>query len=298
MQVFDLHADTISKLMDTKEELRKNNLHLDVERLCNYSSYVQVFAVFSEEFSPVLAKTAAKEIIEKFYAECRKNNIAICKNYDDYMAAKSPVKAFLSLEGGYCIEEISDIDRLYDMGVRMIAPTWNYGSAIASGVLDEIDNGLSAFGKKAVLKMNELGIIIDVSHISPRSFWDIARISKMPIIASHSNLKSVKQNARNLDDEQFVQICKMGGIVGINLYPQFFGEDIKDVVEHVKKMLALGGEDSIAIGADFDGVDRLPRGVRGVEDIEKLINLIPVESEIREKIAFKNALRISKLHNI
>ncbi len=298
MQIFDLHADTISKLIQTKKELMENNLHIDAKRLFSFSSYVQVFAVFSEEFVPDNAKTEVKNIIKRFYEECEKNKISICKNYNDYMLSKGRVKAFLSIEGGYCIENLTDIDWLYNMGVRMIAPTWNYGSGLASGVLDAIDSGLSEFGKSAVVKMNELGIIIDVSHISEKSFWDIIKISRKPVIASHSNLKSVKENPRNLTDEQFSAICKSGGVCGINLYPLFFGDDIKNIVEHVKKMLVLGGEDNIAIGADFDGIDRLPVGVCGVEDMEKVIKLLPVTREIREKIAFRNALRVLKLHNM
>ena len=297
MEIFDAHCDTISELLGRGKNLSENNLHIDMKRLSEYSSYTQVFAAFVAPEYADCAMERTKAIINKFYYEAVKNKIAVCKSYTDWENAKENVKAFLSLEGGDAIQSVSDVSELYGMGIRMIALTWNYKNKIACGVMEKEDSGLSEFGAEVIRQMNRLGIIIDVSHLSEKSFWDVLKISKKPVCASHSNLKSVKNHLRNLTDEQFIKIKETGGVAGINFYPPFFGDDIKDIVCHVGRFLSLGGEDNIGIGTDFDGVDCLPCGILGVQDMEKVIKMLPYSTEIREKIAFRNFLRVIKAHN-
>lgn len=297
MEFFDAHADTISELINRGKCLRENDMHIDMKRLSEYASYTQVFAAFISPDYKEDAMKRAVSIINRFYDEAKENGITVCKSYKDWENAKTPVKAFLSLEGGDAINEILDLHALYNMGVRMIAPTWNFKNSIACGVMEKEDTGLTDFGKEIILEMNRLGIIIDVSHLSPKSFWGVCKITKKAICASHSNSKSVKNHVRNLTDEQFLAIAKTGGVVGINFYPPFLGDDISDIVRHTDKFLALGGEDNIGLGSDFDGVDCLPSGISGAEDMEKVIRMLPYSTEIREKIAFRNFLRVIKEHN-
>ncbi len=297
MEFFDAHADTMSELLDQNTELCHNSLHIDAKRLSAYSSYTQVFAAFIAPEYKDSAMERAVRIIEKFYEETKKCGITVCKSYSDWKKAKTPIKAFLSLEGGEPIQTIDDLCKLYKMGVRMIAPTWNFRNKIACGVMEEKDTGLSTFGEEVIREMNRLGIIIDASHLSEKSFWDVLRISKKPICASHSNSKAVKDHPRNLTDEQFLAIVKTGGVVGINLYPPFLGDKAEDVIRHIDRFLRLGGEDNIGLGSDFDGVDCLPDGVCGVEDMEGIIKMLPYTTGIREKIAFRNFLRVIKAHN-
>ena len=102
---------------------------------------------------------------------------------------------------------------------------------------------------------------------------------------------------RNLTDEQFVKIKEMRGVVGINFYPEFLGEDISDIARHIDRFLSLGGEDNIGLGSDFDGVERLPCGICGVQDMDKVIKSLPYETDLREKIAYRNFLRLFKEYN-
>ncbi|MBE7015965.1 MAG: membrane dipeptidase, partial [Ruminococcaceae bacterium] len=102
---------------------------------------------------------------------------------------------------------------------------------------------------------------------------------------------------RNLTDHQFTQIVKTGGVAGINFYPPFLGDSIACVKDHIDRFLSLGGEDSICLGSDFDGVDCLPCGINDVSDMDKVVNSLPYSTEVREKIAFKNILRVIKAHN-
>lgn len=297
MRIFDAHADTVSRLLDEGKSLRENDVHIDAARLSAYESYTQVFAAFIDPEYKNCAMERAKSLIARLYEEADSCGITVCRNYDDWAAAGTKVKAFISLEGGEPIKSLADLKELYDMGVRMIAPTWNYRNEIACGVMEENDTGLTDLGARVIREMNRLKIIEDVSHLSEKSFWDVAEISQMPIVASHSNSKAVTNHRRNLTDAQFMKIKETGGCVGINFYPPFLGDDIADIVWHINHFIALGGEDNIGLGSDFDGVDALPCGMRGAEDMEKVIKMLPYSAEVREKIAFRNFLRVIKAHN-
>ena len=115
--------------------------------------------------------------------------------------------------------------------------------------------------------------MIDVSHISEKGFWDVLETTKKPILATHSNVKAICGHRRNLSDEQICAIIKNGGCIGVNLYSEFLsdmGADINDIFRHIEHILALGGENNIGLGSDLDGMDSLPNGIKGIEDIYKI----------------------------
>ncbi|MBR4720263.1 MAG: membrane dipeptidase [Clostridia bacterium] len=292
MRVFDAHCDTLSEMYDKKQGFAKNNLHIDLYRMSKYDRYTQVFAIFTPPERKDNAKEYVKEITALFYDEMAKNGVTVCKNYADLAKSKTKQNAFLSIEGAECVEKILDIWELKENGVFMIAPTWNFKNKIACGVMENEDTGLTEFGREVICEMDRLGMILDVSHLSEKSFFDAVKIFKKPIVASHSNSKAIVNHKRNLTDEQFLIIKRSGGVVGINLYPDFFGESVKAHIDH---FLSLGGEDNIGLGCDFDGVDRLPVGVKGIEDIEKLE--MPCSKEICQKITESNFLRVLKAYN-
>lgn len=290
--IFDAHCDTISELINQNKRLAENDMHIDVRRMSQYDTYTQVFAAFIDPEYKDCAMERALTIIDRFYEEARENSITVCKSYDDWKNAKTPLRAFLSLEGGEPIEKLSDLHLLYDLGVRIAALTWNFKNKIACGVVEKEDTGLSDFGREVVREMNKIGMTVDVSHLSEKSFWDVAEITKKPIVATHSNSKVLCGHIRNLTDEQFLKIKETGGVVGINFYPLFLGEDISCIQEHIDRFLALGGEDNIGFGSDFDGVECLPRGMNGIQDMKKLLDMLPYSDEIKEKIAYKNFMRV------
>lgn len=297
MRIFDAHADTISEIFDSNKNLWDNDLHIDARRMSAYEEYTQVFAVFISPEHKNRGMDRACELIKRAKAEMASCGITLCKSYRDWEASHTKVKGFLSLEGGEPICKISDVKKLHNLGVRMIAPTWNFRNKIACGVLEEKDTGLSDFGKDVIREMERLGIICDVSHLSEKSFWDIAGIYKKPLVASHSDSFSVKNHRRNLTDRQFEAIKNSGGCVGINFYPHFLGDKTEDAILHIDRFLSLGGEDNIGLGSDFDGVDCLPSGIEGCQDMEGFIKMLPYTTKIREKIAYKNFLRVIKAHN-
>lgn len=300
--IIDTHCDTATKMYDDGERLYSNRLHIDILKMKKYSGYSQFFACFTGENNKEYAFSVFKNLID----EIRKNSehISLVKNYNEFMAAISNKKiaAFLSLEGAEPIEDVLDVQEFYNIGVRMISPTWNFDNRLAGGVLGDEKQGVTHFGKAVISEMNRLGIVCDVSHLNEKSFWDISEITRFPLVASHSNSYKVCKNKRNLTDEQFSIIAKSGGYVGINLYPPFLSgvknAKISDVLLHIEHFLSLGGEEVIGLGCDFDGVDCLPFGISSVESLIKIFDEMQkagYSDELIEKIAHKNCEKIIKL---
>lgn len=301
--LIDLHCDTGSVALDKNEGFYKNSLQIDLEKMKDYN-YTQFFAAFIAPEYKETAMARAMEIIKKTKSEILKSSgrMALCKNYKDYCQNEGKIRAFLSLEGGEPIGSEEALLRLYDEGVRLVALSWNYKNQICAGVLEEDETlGVTEFGKEIIALMNKLGIIIDVSHLNDKSFWDVLELSKKPVIASHSNSRTICPNKRNLTDEQFLAIKRSGGIVGINFYPYFLTEEknasVEDIIRHIEHFLALGGEDFLGIGADFDGVSCLPRNICGAEDVSKLFDEMlkyGYKEEIIKKISCTNMERFLK----
>ncbi|NHN28302.1 membrane dipeptidase [Paenibacillus sp. S3N08] len=172
--------------------------------------------------------------------------------------------ALLTLEGAAAIQGNSLYTHtLYHLGVRMIGITWNYANWAADGVLEPRQGGFSLKGKNFVKECNKLGILLDVSHLSERAFWDLAETSSQPFVASHSNAKAICAHPRNLDDDQIRAIIEKDGRIGITFVPFFVGEPhnetIEQLLKHIEHICALGGQKQIVLGSDFDGIDeRIP----------------------------------------
>lgn len=292
--IFDTHCDTLCAVLDKGKSIIKNDCHADFERMKQYKRYTQVFACFIAPVYHSCADERTMTLIDTFH-----------RVTDDLPES---IRAILSIEGGEGIYSLAQLRNYYRLGVRIIAPTWNYSNHIASGALEKDETrGLTEFGKKVIAEMNRLGILADVSHLNDKSFYDIADYSDKPIIASHSNSRSVCRSKavcpveRNLTDDQFMRIKQSGGGVGINFCPDFLNEsgkaDIDDIIRHIEHFMSLGGEDNIGIGADFDGVDSLPDGINGVQDVykifDRLLQIGYTENQI-EKISHKNFERILK----
>lgn len=279
--IFDAHCDTLSVMLDTKQDFSHNSCNIDLKRQNSYNSYTQIFACF----------------ISPEYRGCA---LERCINMID-LFHKQGINGLLSIEGGDMITSLPVLRTLYRLGVRIAALTWNYSNHIASGA-DEPDSsrGLTEFGKKVVLEMNRIGMYIDVSHLNDRSFYDIAGISSAPIIATHSNSRAVCRHRRCLTNDMFRLIIESGGCAGINLYPPFLDSsgkaNVDSAIRHIEHFMALGGENNIGIGADFDGTDGfLPDGISGCEDLYKIFDRLlqlNYTYEQVEKISHKNFERL------
>jgi len=306
----DCHCDTIVEIADGKGSLadRTDLGHVDIPRLLKAKVSVQFFALYiGEEYKPLAPLQRTLELVDVFYQELSKNSpqLELIKEYSDIEAIrkKGKIGAFLTVEGGEGIQESLYLLRiLYKLGVRGMTLTWNQRNAIADGAWEGPDGGLSNFGRQVVDEMNNLGMLIDVSHINRAGFFDVVRCSAKPVIASHSNARSLCDHPRNLDDEQLKRLADRGGVTGINFVPEFLvadgkTADIEAVADHIDYIKSLIGVDYIGIGSDFDGTECLPKGL---EDVSKLPDLIAVlsgrgyrDSEL-EKIFGGNVLRLLK----
>ena len=293
--IFDTHCDTAEKI------LSKTNKRIEAspDMMNHYHHFAQFFASFISDryYENPLIRTL--ELINTIYNLAGKYDMNICTDIYDLKKSwkKNKTAAFISVEDACAVKNIEILEILYSLGVRMMSLTHNNTNHLGGGALGE--GGLSDLGKSVVLKMNELGMILDVSHSNEKTFFDICKSTNFPIVASHSNSYTICKNPRNLKDSQFEEIRRLGGVCGICYYPPFLSEKevatIDDIILHIEYFLSLGGEDNICLGSDFDGVDYLPDGLNNVDEVYKILNLLAkkgVSNDIIEKIAYKNIMRV------
>lgn len=309
MNVIDLHCDTILRCMEDEERfgIAENEFSVDINKLKEANSLAQFFALYVDlkEFEDPFIY--CMKMADKFFRELEKNKelIKIAKNYKEMIENKEQGKlsAFLTIEeGGVLKGEIENLRSLYQLGVRLITLTWNYPNEIGFPNCEAQyrQQGLTTFGKEVVKEMNSLGMIIDTSHLSDKGFYDVAKLSSKPFVASHSNARSVTSHSRNLSDEMIKILAGKGGVMGINFEKLFLGTEplsrVEEMVTHINHIKNVGGIDVIAIGTDFDGISN-GLEIENIGQINKLILGLQrnhfSEAEI-EKMLYKNAMRVIK----
>lgn len=309
MRSIDMHCDTILRLMDDKEnlELYENHLSIDIKKLKKGNSLAQFFAMWIDLKKSVDPLETCLEMIDKFYIEIEKNsdNICLATNYRDIIKNdnEGKISAVLAIEEGGAIKgQMHNLRNFYRIGVRAITLTWNTANEIGYPNIKKNyrDRGLTSFGEEIVYEMNKLGMLIDVSHLSDKGFYDVVRLSSKPFIASHSNSRIIKEHSRNLTDDMIKLLSESGGTTGICFERDFLGESenarIEDIIRHIKHIRNIGGIDVIALGSDYDG-SHPNCEINNIGEIEKLIFALKdnkfSEDEI-DKIFYKNALRVIK----
>ncbi len=206
------------------------------------------------------------------------------------------IGTLLTIEGADALAgNIEMVEIFHRLGVRLMTLTWNHRNELADGVGEEYAGGLSGFGREVIAEMNRLKMIVDVSHIHEKGFWDVLAVTKLPVMASHSNAKAVCGNRRNLTDEQIIALKDAGGFIGINYLAEFLrdggGATIVDVVRHVDHIASLGALSILGLGSDFDGIAQGPEGINGPQDVplifEALLKAGYSEEQVKG-IAFDN----------
>ncbi len=300
--VFDGHCDTISRLARMPmERLAGNSGQWDLDRVDCYGQQAQFFAIFWDSALP-MTKSVVKREFKVFQKECKtyRDRIRHCRTAREAKDAMSQgkVAAFLSVEGAELIGcSLDGLQEAYDKGVRAVNLTWNHANALSGSHMDHPEQGLTPLGVEYVQKMQQLGMLVDVSHLSDPGFWGVMENATKPIIASHSNSRAVFSHTRNLTDEQFTAIMKNHGVAGLNAYAAFLGDGVvtgDTLLAHLEHFLSLGGEKNVALGGDWDGCDRLPQGYTGVwswaEFYETLLQHNYPESLVKD-LFFNNLMR-------
>ena len=206
------------------------------------------------------------------------NRISVATSYAELCNNKRNgiPTVFLGIENGCVLAgNLDNIEYFYRLGVRYITLCHNGDNLLCDSAMQSLDthNGLSEFGRQVVLKMNAVGMMVDVSHVGEKSFWDAVALSTKPIIASHSCCKALRNHPRNLTDEQIRAIARSGGVVQICLYKHFLADTdvatVADAVRHIKHVVELVGVDYVGIGSDFDGGGE----IAGATSENQLINI-------------------------
>lgn len=308
MKVIDMHCDTVLRLMNREDiGLLENDLNVDIRKLQRGDSLAQFFAMWidlEKEDDPM--ETCLK-MIDRFYTELDKNSdtISLATNYDELMKNKNnnKISAVLTIEEGGAIKgQLHNLRNFYRLGVRGITLTWNNVNEIGYPNTNEEygQMGLTEFGEAVVHEMNELGMLIDVSHLSDEGFYQVSKLSKKPFIASHSNSRVIKNHRRNLTDPMIRTLSENGGVMGICFERDFLGDSenarIEDMIRHIKHIRDIGGIDVIALGSDYDGSNPNCE-IGNIGEIDKLREALEdnkFSQEHIEKIFYKNALRVIK----
>ncbi len=308
--VFDFHCDTalamLGQDLNSAGCLAKNEGHIDLERASTLAGYAQCFACFTTDLPELTQGISPIVIFERELAtiqrEISRNSRRIAIAYDtkdieeNRMAGK--MSAILTLEGtagiGFNPELLEDLSMI---GFRVVSLSWNERNPLTGSNLT--GGGLTDLGREFVKEAQRVGMLVDVSHISDEGFWDIMKITDAPIIATHSNSRSLCPHSRNLTDDMFRAIRETGGVAGYNMCDEFTAVEnptLDDVCNHLFHFLELDPSGKgIALGGDLDGVSGLPAGFSGVEDWPKLSARLlerGMEEQMVRDIFWNNAMGV------
>lgn len=310
MFICDCHCDTLTELYNKNASLYENEQHFDIKRQIALGGGLQFCAIYvpTEVFRYQGGLRYTLCLLDKYNQEIKKlheNGIDVLQvrtAEDAGNVLKHKAATLLAIEEGGAIDgSLEALRCLYELGVRAMTLTWSNRNDIADGINEEATgSGLTLFGKQVVAEMNRLGMLVDVSHISTAGFWSVIETSTKPIIATHSNAKSLCSHPRNLNDEQIKALAQNGGLAGITFAGQFLEEDwrnacIESVYKHIDYMLNLiGNDDHIGFGSDFDGISHPPYNIQGVQDYKPLIEYLSkyYSDETIYKITHQNVINL------
>lgn len=322
MQIFDAHSDI---WMKTVKERRLGNkdyfMNIHYPKLQRGKISGGIFVVYTrtdEKVDPVryLWKEIGGVMGDIKYLKEKGAPIDFVKSYREIEISRDEGNFFalMGIEGLSGIEgDIDQIKTLYNLGFRHASLTWNEENQLAAGAAIEDDNrGVTSIGEEAIKLMDKLGMLMDVSHLNERSFWDVTEIWKKPIIASHSNSKAILRHRRNITDDQARAIAKTGGVIGVNACGEFLHLDkptIDCYLDNIDHFVNIAGLEAVGIGFDFcdflrsgslGSDESITRGVKGLEDVttgRAVLEGLKTRGYSREdidKIAHGNFLRVIK----
>ena len=318
-KTIDMHCDTLMRayFRDKDDLFTCPEFDLDISRMIESGMMAQFFAIFvpsAKEYARYEKEYKGDdEYIDKcasiFNHTVQKHADVVAKAtsakeiLDNYASHK--VSAILTMEDGVAVQgDMKKLDYFHSLGVRVLSLTWNYKNCFGypnSKDPEIMQKGLKDFGKEAVKHMQEIGMLVDVSHLSDGGFYDVYKLSKVPFIATHSNARALCNHSRNMTDDMILKLHEKGGVMGINICPDFLDDtpgnkDSKisrlcDMIEHEKE---IAGIEVCAIGTDIDGTHGNFE-MKGPCDSNKLFDELirrGFSTSDIEKIAYKNIIRV------
>ena len=320
MKIVDMHGDSVYQMLKMRRkgipcEFAKNDLHMDIEKMKSADYLLQNFALFVDQGECEDPYEEAKAEYAVFQEEMEKNKDAISQVfcYEDILKNQKEGKlsALLTLEEGeICKGEIKKLEEFYNYGARMMALTWNYDNSLSTANANKTPwkrtytgnrAGLTETGIDFVERMEELGMIPDVSHMSDEGIDNLLQIAKKPFVASHSNARTLCGHPRNLTDEFLRRMGEKGCVIGVNFSSGFLKEytDFSKnewIADHILYMVNAAGIESVGFGTDFDGIS-CGLETENCSNMQVLVDILKhrgmTESQI-EHIFYKNVLRLYK----
>ncbi len=301
--VVDLHNDLLLEAHSGRRDITRRTSvgHSDFPRLREGGVDVQVCALFVHprdadrgyEVVTALLDTAQR------LAAAHPDLVGVATSVEqiEHLVASGRLALVLAVENASALGGDPDrVDALFRRGVRMMSLTWNASNGLADGALESRHGGLTPLGRRVVERMQAVGMVVDVSHLSERSFWDVLDATRGPVVATHSNAAGLVPHPRNLTDDQLRAIARRGGVVGVNFYPAFAGgPTLARIADQVDYLVRVMGPDHVALGSDFDG---FADTVRDLEDVTRLPALTAMllarghAPDAVRKILGSNALRV------
>ena len=292
--VVDLHNDALTKLTHTGYDFSREHgpatfwnplrLDLDVPRIRRGGIDALGCLMFAGfKFDRSRRRFWRQLDCARALAQRHPDAIALARTADDIRAARASgrLALFLGVEGSYAIDDdvAGGVARLAEAGVRFLGPLWERDSRSGTScrTAADRDRGLTDHGRGLVRACNEAGLLLDVSHASKKTFWDMMEVSTTPPFSSHSGAEGVHRHPRNLDDDQIRALAERGGIVGVIFVAAYLGGtfcSLERVADHIEHVARVGGDDCVALGSDFDGFLPLPRGLRDAADLPRLTELL------------------------
>ncbi|MFZ2537738.1 MAG: membrane dipeptidase [Oscillospiraceae bacterium] len=300
MLLFDLHCDTVTGCLESGRSLVKNEFQLDLERGNRLGTWVQVFAFWLD--TKYCGDKAYDRFLEQrrlLVHEIERHSDKIELYHTGAEVTQGKCSALMAVEGGHVLGgKLERIDYLKQLGVSFLTLVWNEDNEIGCGAKGS-DNGLTDFGREAVVELERNNIIIDISHLNQKGTDEVFHLAKKPLVATHSNSRAIHDIKRNLCDYQLKYLIDHNGLCGINYYPEFVNgmEDCtaEDFKRHLDHILELGGEDILALGSDFDGAP-MPSFLNGIEALYIFYgNVVKwYGQKIADKLFYENARQFTE----
>ncbi len=336
--IFDGHNDVLLRLWLKKSPQAAADFvdgdglgHMDLPRIKAGNMVGGLFAIFSpsqadyhhddNDLNPpydaavkqqaALASAVGMMDLRDEIVALAKGSVAPCNSVADIHRAmqRGALALITHIEGAEAIAaDLSNLQSLYDRGLRSLGPVWSRPNEFGEGVpfrfpsSPDIGNGLTDAGKALVIACNRMRILIDLSHLNEQGFWDVARLTAAPLVATHSNAHAIAASSRNLTNEQLLAIRESGGMVGLNYATGFLRPDGRwdsltspDVlIKHLEHLLKFVGEDCVGLGSDYDGA-RIPSFIKDTAGGPNLVDAMRnagFASPLIDKITHKNWLRV------
>lgn len=299
MNYFDCHCDTITAIPDGVS-LWDNKLDVNIKAGKELGGlYGQIFAIWGNLRE--IPKGREQEVFYRYYHRAlalfteQKEVLAFCRTSKEMDEAFSQGKmaAFLAVEDLSLMGEAAREG--WKLGIRFAMLTWNYENRYGAGAVADDKAHLTKEGLAVARELSSQGVILDVSHLSQAGFSDLLQAVEEPVIASHSNARSICNHVRNLTDGQIQELIRRRGLIGLNMCRTFVKKEgvLSDVLLHAEHILSLGGEDALAMGCDFDGCNgNFPTGITGLTSIPALYQAFAdaFGERTAKKVFFENAV--------